>query len=79
MLEITRASCDQEIDDAWRLFAALHDDPSGATARDLITWLEQGRQRVRVFDNVLTLWALAGGRLARHASVATSQGPLGIQ
>jgi len=79
MLEITRKSCDPDFDDAWRLFTAMHDNPSSATARDLIKWLEQCPQHVRAFDDVLTLWALAGGGLVKRANPAVLNAPLVVQ
>lgn len=79
MLEITRKSCDPDFDDAWRLFAAMHDNPSNATAMDLIKWLEQGPHHVRVFDDVLTLWSLAGGGLVRRTHSAVLEAPVAVR
>lgn len=55
-----------DFDDAWRLFTALHDDPSSGTAAALVEWLAQSQAHIRAFDDVLTLWALAGGGLAKR-------------
>lgn len=60
-------SVDAEFDEAWRLFLAMHDAPSATTAKELVDWVAQGPGHVRAFDDVLTLWALAGGGLAKRS------------
>lgn len=56
-------SSDPAVSAAWRLFRALHDAPSLASAEQLIRWLGQDSGNVRALDNALTLWALAGAAL----------------
>jgi ferric-dicitrate binding protein FerR (iron transport regulator) len=48
---------------AWRLFRAMHDAPSLASAEQLIRWLSQDPKHVRALDHALSLWALAGAAL----------------
>lgn len=48
---------------AWRLFCAMHEAPSPASAEQLIRWLGEDPRHVRALDHALTLWALAGAAL----------------
>lgn len=68
MHRIAHTCRDPNFDDAWRLFTAMHDEPSSVTAKALVEWLAKSPANVRAFDDVLTLWALAGGGLAKHSS-----------
>jgi len=79
MPDIARKSCDPDFDAAWRLFTAMHDAPSSATARDLVEWLAQCPRHVRAFDDALTLWALAGGGLVKRVDVAVLEIPCSLQ
>lgn len=79
MHHIARGCCDPDFDDAWRLFTAMHDDPSSSTAQALVEWLAQCPTHVRAFDNVLTLWALAGGGLARRSDHTIMDEPMLLQ
>lgn len=79
MPEIARKSCDPDFDAAWRLFTAMHDAPSNATAKDLVEWLAQCPRHVRAFDDVLTLWALAGGGLVKRANAVVLEAPCSVQ
>lgn len=79
MAHIVRTRRDQDFDDAWRLFAAVHDDPSGDTAAALVEWLAQSPAHVQVFDDVLTLWAPAGGGLAKRSRPSIVNQPVLVQ
>lgn len=76
---IARTRRDPNFDDAWRLFTALHDAPSDGTAKALVEWLAQSVAHVRAFDEVLTLWALAGGGLAKRSRPAILDEPALLQ
>ncbi|WP_346742307.1 DUF4880 domain-containing protein [Burkholderia cenocepacia] len=79
MQYIARTCRDPDFDAAWRLFTAMHDDPSTCTAKALVEWLAQCPAHVRAFDQVLTLWALAGGGLAKRSSPSILDEPALIQ
>ncbi len=79
MPDIARKSCDPDFDDAWRLFTAMHDAPSSSTAQDLVEWLAKCPRHVQAFDDVLTLWALAGGGLIKRANAAVLDAPCNVQ
>lgn len=55
-----RVSTDRDFQEAWHLFLTMHNAPTAVAAQKLIEWLRGNPGRVRVFDEVLTLWALAG-------------------
>ncbi len=79
MAHIVRKRRDPDFDDAWRLFTAVHDDPSSGTAAALVEWLAQCPAHVRAFDGVLTLWALAGGELAKRSNPPILDEPALVQ
>lgn len=79
MPPIARNCRDPDFVDAWRLFTAMHDAPSNCTAKALVEWLAQSPAHVRAFDDMLTLWALAGGGLAKRTSSAGLDGPALLQ
>ncbi|MFT3803163.1 MAG: hypothetical protein QM766_18360 [Burkholderiaceae bacterium] len=79
MPDLARKLCDPDFDDALRLFVAMHDEPSNRTARALVEWLAECPGHVRVFDDVLTLWALAGGGLAKRFDHSILGEPMAVQ
>jgi hypothetical protein len=64
----SRLTSEQEFSAAWRLFQALHDDPTDSAAENLIVWLRGQPTRVRALNEALTVWAYAGAAIAvsRH-------------
>lgn len=64
----SRLTSEQEFSAAWRLFQALHDDPTDSAAESLIDWLRGRPTRVRALNQALTVWAYAGAAIAvsRH-------------
>lgn len=66
---------EQEFSAAWRLFQALHDDPTASAAESLIVWLRGRPARVRALNEALTVWAYAGAAIAvsRHEAAERSE------
>jgi hypothetical protein len=60
---------DPAFSEAWRLFRELHDAPSLECAENLVVWLRRDAKHARVFDEVLTLWALAGAAMVGGAPI----------